>query len=158
MTSQTTKLCKLVTAVTFLGSGLFIGGYVRSEEVTKEKSTWLAKGGHVFCLAFSPDGKTIASGGLTSGTVQLWDVASGKEKTTFEGHKRQVESVAFSPDGKLLASSDVDGTINLWNLENGKGEAQIEDPKDGFRHLAFSPSNKTLASGCWTPKRSDFGT
>ena len=57
----------------------------------------------VFSVAFSPDGKTLASGSLDF-TVKLWDVSTGKELRTLEGHALEVYSVAFSPNGKILAS------------------------------------------------------
>jgi WD40 repeat protein len=63
-------------------------------------------------VAFSPDGKTLAS--LSSGTVKLWDVQTGKEQANL--HTKSVISVAFSPDGKMLASGSQDGTIKLWDM------------------------------------------
>src|ERR671933_29694 len=58
----------------------------------------------VHSVAFSPDGKLLASGG-SDGTVKLWDPQSGEELRTLSGHPNIANSVAFSPDGKLLASS-----------------------------------------------------
>jgi len=70
-------------------------------------------------VAFSPDGKTLASG--SGEDIQLWDVATGKEQATLqEGHNGYVRSVAYSPDGKTLASGSDDMTIKLWDVATGK--------------------------------------
>src|SRR5581483_4053961 len=71
-------------------------------------------GGLVFSVAFSPDGKVLATGSF-DGTVKLWDFAAGKELHVLKGHTDQVYSVAFSPDGTMLASGSKDKTIRLWN-------------------------------------------
>src|SRR5436305_754191 len=63
-------------------------------------------------VAFSPDGKTLASASSDK-TIKLWDVATGKEQATLNGHTDGVSSVAFSPDGKTLASGSSDKTIKL---------------------------------------------
>jgi WD40 repeat protein len=73
----------------------------------------------VSSAAFSPDGKTLASGTHDT-TVKLWDVATGKEKATLNGHTGDVTSVAFSPDGKTLASGSMDKTIKLWRVATGE--------------------------------------
>ena len=59
--------------------------------------------GDVDCLPFSPDGKTLASGG-GSGVVKLWDVATREELLTLEGHAGSVRLMRFSPDGKTLVT------------------------------------------------------
>jgi WD40 repeat protein len=68
-------------------------------------------------VAFSPDGKYLASGSQDK-IVKLWSVQSQKEVTTLKGHSDSVESVAFSPDGKYLASGSRDKTVKLWSMEN----------------------------------------
>ncbi|MGI2909791.1 WD40 repeat domain-containing protein, partial [Hassallia sp. VBCCA 56010] len=70
-------------------------------------------------VAFSPDGKTLASGS-DDNTIKLWDVATGKLSQTLTGHSNSVRSVAFSPDGKTLASGSDDNTIKLWDVATGK--------------------------------------
>jgi WD40 repeat protein len=77
------------------------------------------RGGHsqnIESVAFSPDGKTLASGSW-DGKVQLWDTSKGKLKATVDGNDQEV-CVAFSPDGKILASWGFSGRIKLWDMPN----------------------------------------
>src|SRR5262249_28824661 len=94
----------------------------------------------VSSVAFSPDGKTLASASQ-DGTIKLWDVQAGKERTTLKERKEVISSVAFSPDGKTLASSGSDdGTIKLWDVQTGKVQATLKGHKvgEGVRSVAFS--------------------
>ncbi len=107
----------------------------------------------VFSVAFSPDGKTLASGAFDN-TIRLWDLATGDPKgSPLEGHNDRVTSVAFSPDGKTLASGAFDNTIRLWDLATGdpKGSPLVGHTKEVLS-VAFSPDGKTLASGSWDNK------
>ena len=65
------------------------------------------------CLAYSPDGRSLAVAGKTR-TIRLWDPVTGQELLTLEGHKAQVNGLAFSPDGSILASCSHDGAVRLW--------------------------------------------
>ena len=67
----------------------------------------------VFALAFSPDGRRIASSYM-DGTVWLWDVATGKSVLTLHGHSRFAHGVGFSPDGLQLATAG-DTTVKIWD-------------------------------------------
>ena len=67
----------------------------------------------IWSIAFSPDGKTLASGSWDK-TIRLWNPQTGKRISTLRGHTQRVWSVAFSPDSKTLFSSSFDKTIKIW--------------------------------------------
>ncbi|MGH3391365.1 MAG: WD40 repeat domain-containing protein [Actinomadura sp.] len=70
----------------------------------------------VTSVAFSPDGKTLATGSYGK-IVRLWDVASGGAAATFDGRSDWVYSVAFSTDGRILATGGNDNTARLWKIK-----------------------------------------
>ena len=79
----------------------------------------------VECVAFAPDGKTLAMASAGA-TVQLWDVATGKLRATLRGHSSAVLAVAFAPDGRTLASGGADQTVRLWNVETRRELMQLD--------------------------------
>ena len=72
-------------------------------------------GSEVYALAWSPDGKWLASGGDDK-TVHVWNASTGQTLVLFKGHTDVIWSVAWSPDGKELASSSQDGTVRIWQV------------------------------------------
>jgi WD40 repeat protein len=105
----------------------------------------------VLCLAFSPDGNLLASGGQDN-TIRLWEMATKREVTTLWGHEGPVNAVAFSPDGKTLATGSGDSTIKLWDAggyqkAGGQALTTLRIPERAVLSLAFAPDGRTLASG-----------
>lgn len=101
--------------------------------------------GSVVAVAFSPDGKTIASSGFDK-TVRVWDVATGKELLKLLGPKDSVSSIAFSPDGTLLAAADAGLAVNLWALPDGK-HLRVMHNAEPIAKVVFSPDGKLIAAG-----------
>jgi WD40 repeat protein len=110
----------------------------------------------VFCVAFSPDGKWLASAGADK-DVQLWDVTSRQRNRLFPAHAHEVRSVAFSSDSKRLASGDAGGAVRVWEVATGKELFLLNayDQEVGplafrpeVRAVAFSPDGTWLAAGC----------
>jgi WD40 repeat protein/serine/threonine protein kinase len=97
--------------------------------------------GHA-ALAFSPDGKRLASASGDGRTVKVWDASTGQEILSLKG----VTNVAFSPDGKRLASASYDSTVRLWDAASGQELRALKGHTGVVSSVAFSPDGTRLAS------------
>jgi RNA polymerase sigma factor (sigma-70 family) len=129
-------------------------------ETGREVRAFTGEGKHLYGMALSPDGKLLAAAEDT-GTVRVWEVATGKERLAIKKHKgTDTNTVAFAPGGKTLATGGQDGAARLWDATTGKllhtldaraeitvkGVAQ-KFPLGAVRSLSYSPDGKALVSG-----------
>jgi WD40 repeat protein len=98
----------------------------------------------VTSVAFSPDGKTLATGS-EAGQAQLWNVTTGQPIGAPLNAGADLDSVAFSPDGKVLATGSAD--VRLWNVATGQQIGAPLDVGNDADSVAFSPDGATLATG-----------
>lgn len=101
--------------------------------------------GIIWCVAISPDGKTVAASGSEQ-PIQLWNTENGKLLRTFTEHSDSIYALAFSPDGEILASGGADNTIRIWNFHTGELLETLEH-LGPVKSVVFSYDGKTLVSG-----------
>jgi len=110
------------------------------------KSVFAETFGNILSVAFSHDGKLLATGDA-KGDVHVWQVAEAELQGSYHGHREWVRSVAFSPDGTLLATGSDDHTIRLWNVKTMHCCQILLGHESAVFSVAFSPNGQWLASG-----------
>jgi WD40 repeat protein len=120
----------------------------RSRGVLREAVRVAAHDRDVYCLAYSPNGRTLASGGK-DGWIRFWD-----SRTLYllrELHSAQVEvnEIVFTPDGKTLVSAGDDGTVRVWDIASARQQAILRPKgrRTEVSALALSPDGKVIAAG-----------
>jgi WD40 repeat protein len=99
----------------------------------------------VLTIAFSPDGKRLATGDVNQ-EIHLWQIVDGKPLLNCHVHEGWIWSVAFSPDGKRLATS-ANRSVHLWDVQSGTKLHTFSDYSDRVFSVAFSPDGQLLATG-----------
>jgi WD40 repeat protein len=108
--------------------------------------TWVG----VQCVAYSPDGTRILTGGTTgrlgTGWASVWDARTGAELLQLKGHTNLVMSAAFSPDGQRIITGSADHTAKVWDARTGTGRLELEGSKGGPGCAAFSPDGTWIVT------------
>jgi len=112
---------------------------------TLQSPSVLAYGGIVYCLAFSPDGRRLASG-HEDHALRVWELPSDRPPRVLKGHSQSIKCVAFSPDGRTLASGDDDGAVRLWDVDTGEPRLTFTGHTGALRALVFTPDGRTILS------------
>jgi len=140
------------------GDMLAVGGYraltpiydhrIRLISLPDGRSVRTLKG-HVYAvygLAFSPDGKQLASVSLDS-NGRIWNVETGETVQVLKGHTNGIRAVAWSPSGKQLVTASLDGTGRIWDAATGETLHVLSGSVSPMQSCAWSPDGRTIACG-----------
>lgn len=103
------------------------------------------------CVAFSPDGKLLATGGsnLADGdnAVRIWEAATGQSVRVFHGHRGMITALAFHPNGRQITTVSRDQTVRFWQVDPETPPRQLEGHQNFVWAASFSPDGARLVSG-----------
>jgi WD40 repeat protein len=129
-----------------LAVGMYYGPSAIWDPAIRIQRTTLGLHDDIRSIAFSPDGKKIATASLDK-TVKIWNSQSGQELAHLAGHVGGILCVSFSPDGKMIATASADRTAKLWDASTFRELATLEGHKDIVSSVTFSPDSRLLATG-----------
>lgn len=133
------------------GKRIAIGSYnqIQVWDWQQEKLLRTLSAGPSGHLAFSRDGKRLASTGEYTGPIQIWDLVTGKKVPDLHSHDGYIDAVAYSPDGKTIASAGVNGEIILWEAPKGRWIQKIQGSPAHERRLQYTGDGKKVAAHGW---------
>jgi WD40 repeat protein len=139
--------------VTFSPDGLKIAGVTIDDTVDtwsaesgEQLQTFSGHRGHVYCAAWSPDSKLVASSGDDL-SVRVWDGNTGTEVIRpLRGHARKIWCVSFGADDKLLVSASEDGSIVIWDLATERQKHTLQGHTSDVWSMAISPDGRLIVS------------
>jgi len=99
--------------------------------------------GPVTAVAFSPDGRRLATG-HASGGANIWELRTRRKLHTFSAHALAIESAVFAPDGRTLLTAGRDHVARTWNLDSGRGEALRRWHVGPLASATFSPDGQWI--------------
>ncbi|MCC5635585.1 NACHT domain-containing protein [Nostoc sp. CHAB 5844] len=134
------------------GTKLAFGGFddtVRLWDIKTRKCdrTFTGHSNWVWWVAFSPNGKTLATGSSVEGIVRLWDIKTGECLQILQAHQDMLWAIAFSPDGSTLVTTSSDGTIKLWDVVKGTCITTLEGHHTWVMCATFNPAGNILVAG-----------
>jgi WD40 repeat protein len=127
------------TLASAVGTGIFLWDVARGEQVGQMQG----HSQHILALAYSPDSKTIASGGKDL-QVCVWDAVARKERGVLRAHQERVIFTGFLHEGKTLATGSTDGVVKFWDVATLKETATHKGDGDTVMSFAVSPDGKTI--------------
>ncbi|MCI0684104.1 MAG: WD40 repeat domain-containing protein [Gemmataceae bacterium] len=125
-----------------------LSGAAQEKSATQIVATFKGHTEPVYSVAFTPDGKYLATGSFDH-TIKLWEVATSKEAKTYggpTGHQKMVMCVTISPDGQLLASGSIDNTLKVWDVPL-TAPSRLLPATEAVNGVAQSPDGTKLAFG-----------
>ncbi|KAG2066720.1 tricorn protease domain 2-containing protein [Suillus decipiens] len=102
----------------------------------------------VWCLAWTPDGKTLISGS-SDRSIRTWNTTTWKQIALLDEHTDHITDIAISPSGRILASTSNDNTARLWNLDNNQPISSPLHHASRVDSVSFSADGRLLSTGCW---------